>query len=246
MKLFPKTSGWVGGLFAVAFCLLSLSAAKAQLLWYNGDSDGVDNIFATDSLASQGYSGIAYEQFTVTAAGGWQVNGVFGNFVLPPSAATTAANWTILSGVSLGNGGKVVASGNASPLTLNALSSVPDIYGNVLYQVSVTGLNFNLAAGTYWLGLQPISTGYGYLATTSGGNSVGATAGNAYYTETSLGDIPVDGTTRFESTTTVYPDLVNFSVGITGTAVPEPSSSTLAVVGLGLLGVYLRKRLARA
>jgi len=243
MKLFPKTSGWFGGLFAVAFCLLSLSGAKAQLLWYNGDAGtggSADNIFAT---ASTDYTGIVYQDFTVTDAGGWQVTGVSGTFLLPNPVTT--ANWVILSGVSEGNGGNLVASGTASPLTLNELAG-PNSKGNTLYQASVTGLNFDLAAGTYWLGLQPISSGFGYIVNTTGQNAIGASTGAAYYTETGLGGIPIAG--PFTSTAAIKSDLANFSMGISGTvSVPEPSSSKLLLIALGSLAVsvYLRKRLAR-
>jgi hypothetical protein len=242
MKLFPNTSRWLSGLFIVALTLLSLRGAHAQLIWYNGDNDNVDNLFAT---ASTGYSGFVYDDFNVTASGGWQVNGVSGNFWLPNTVSS--ANWSILTGVSTGNGGTVVQSGTSSSLTVTS-EGITDAYNNTLYNVSVTGLNFSLAAGTYWLNLQPVSASYGYLATTSGANAIGTPAGDdgdAYYTETSLGGIPLDGK-YFESTTSEYPDLNDFSLGVSGTAItPEPSSWALTLFGVGLLATYLRKRLGR-
>ena len=240
MKLFPPTSNWFSGLLAVAFCLISLSGAKAQLLWYNGDRNAVNSIFGTATGDSAGF---VYDDFTVTDPGGWQISSVFVNIKLQSEVST--ANWAILSGVSPGNGGSVVQSGTGSALTLTSLGALSG--GYTLYQASVTGLNFNLGPGTYWLGVQPISDVAGFIVTTSGANAVGTPAGNdgnAYYTETSLG-IPLDGK-NFESSTTENPNLGDFSMGVIGiAAVPEPSSSALCLLGFGLLAVYLRKRLAR-
>jgi hypothetical protein len=220
--------------FAIALSFLSISHAGAQILWYNGDNDGNDYLYATNN--SPDYSGIVYDDFNVTSAGGWQVSGVFGNFLLPNTVST--ADWSILSGVSADNGGTVVASGT-SPVTLTAIGSED---GMTLYHVVVTGLNVDLASGTYWLGLQPIvaSGDYGYLVTTSGANAVGTPAGNdgnAFWTNSTLG-IPNDGQ-YFQSTTAVASDLKDFSLGVSGTqAVPEPTSWALLLVGLGSLACW--------
>ena len=242
MKLSPSISSWFGGLFAFALCLLSMGGARAQFVWYNGDRNAVDSIFAT---STDGNVGAVYDDFNVTDSMGWDVTGVSGDFRLPDDV--TSASWEIRSGMSAGNGGTVVESGTSSSLTLTEVA--PANSHGVLYQVSVTGLNFTLGPGTYWLSIVPDSDVAGYLVTTSGANAIGTPAGNdgnAFYTETSLG-IPVDGTTPFESTTTVASDLQDFTLGVTGTIVtPEPSSWGLSVFGLGLLVVYFRRRLTRA
>ena len=241
--------GWFCGFFIVALSLLSMSGANAQILWYNGDVDtgpNADNIFATES---PGYTGTVYEAFTVTASGGWDVSGVFGNFLLADQAVSSA-NWAILTGVSSGNAGSVVASGTSSDLTLTPSGS-PDEYGNTLTNVAVNGLNVDLTPGTYWFDITPVTDAYGYLATTLGLNSVGTTpgdSGKAYYSETSLGS--TYGGNYFTSTTSVAPAdpyLVNFSMGVNGTAVtPEPSTWALLLIGMGLLSGYWRRRLKRS
>ena len=164
MTLSKNTSRWFGGLFAAALSLLSISKTSAQVLWYNGDRNFVNSEFST---ASTGYSGIVYEDFTVTSSTGWNLTGVFGNFKLPNTV--TNANWEILSGVSAGNGGTPVpgASGEDAAVTLTQVGAPSG--GYTQYTVAVTGLNFDLAPGTYWLGLQPISATDGFLVTTSGG-----------------------------------------------------------------------------
>jgi hypothetical protein len=242
MKSSNNTSRWFCGLFAAALSLFSINGASAQVLWYNGDNNGVTGLFSTNSNSYSGYSGLVYDDFTVTSSGGWQVEGVYGNFLLP--GAVSNANWAILSGVSAGNGGTVVASGTSSV----SLTAIGTEGSSTLYKLAVTGLNFNLAPGTYWLGLQPISsTGYGYLVTTSGANAIGTPAGNdgnAFWTEASLG-IPLDGL-NFKSTTSVASNLDDFSLGVTGVPanVPEPSSWALTFVCVGLLA-YLRTRSRR-
>ena len=122
-------SKWFIGLFAAVLSLLSMSGASAQTLWYNGDDNGVDSYFST---ASTGFSGIVYDDFTVTSSGGWQVNGVFGNFL--DLGTVSNANWFIRSGVSAGNGGTVVASGTSAA----TVSSSVDAFSNT--SVSYTHL----------------------------------------------------------------------------------------------------------
>jgi len=240
MRLSPIAFKYFGVLLVALLSLLSTSKAGAQVLWYNGDNNGTDYLLATNNTD---YSGIVYDDFNVTSPGGWQVNGVYGNFLLPDTV--TSANWVVLSGVTAGVGGSVVQSGS-SPVTLTAFGSQD---GFTLYNVAVTGLNFNLGSGTYWLGLQPVGTStsdYGYLVTTSGASAVGTPPGNnsnAFWTESELG-IPLDGL-NFTPTTSVASDLTDFSLGVTGAvvSVPEPSSWALMLVSAGFIAcLRLRSR----
>jgi hypothetical protein len=220
MKSSKIISKCYGALFGAVLILASMTGAHAQL-WYNGDDNGVNSYFSTDS---PGYSGIVYDDFNVTSSGGWEVNGVYGNFL--DLSDVTTANWEIRSAVSSGNGGTLVASGTSAA----AVTSSTDSFGGTLYNVSITGLNFDLAAGTYWLGIQPVASAFGYVVTTSGANAVGTPGGNngnSFFSD-NYGD-------NFQSTTN------DFSLGVNGTAqsVPEPSAWAMLFISLGLV-TYLR------
>ena len=219
-----NTPVWRFGLLFAVLILLTIGQGRAQTLYYGGDDNDVDSFYST---ANPPYESIVYQGFTINSAGGWQVSGVFGNFLTLGTASS--ANWQILSGVSAGNGGTVVDSGTGAA----TVSSSVDAYSNTLYNVSVTGLNFDLGPGTYWLGLQPISSSYGYVVTTSGANSVGTSSGGAFYSNNY-------GANFVSATTNGNPD--TFSVGLLG--VPEPSSVMLTLPVLGLL-VYWRARAGR-
>lgn len=212
-----------------ALSLLSTTHAGAQILWYNGDDDGVDSYF---SVSSGGYTGFVYDDFKVNSTGGWSVTGVSGNFL--DLADVTQANWEIRSGVSSGNGGTLVA-GSTSPAAATVTSST-DSFGNTLYHVVVNGLDVSLAQGTYWLGLQPISSTFGYVVTTSGANAVGSPPGNDgdSFQNDNFGD-DFAGTTK---------DFSLAVIGATATA-PEPTTLPLMAVGFGLLLAYSRVRLGR-
>jgi hypothetical protein len=229
----------------LALILFSISQAHAQILWYNGDPNNVTSLYSADNSGSNGNAGIAYDDFNVTAAAGWQVNGVLGDFLYANSATTpTSANWEIRSGVSAGNGGTLVASGTSS-VSVTSLGTYPTNTNYTSYQVAVTGLNLNLSAGTYWLGLQTISSAAGYLQSTVGTGAMGSPLGDdgdAFWTGSTLG-IANDGE-YFESSTSVNANAKDFSEGVTGTVAPEPSTWALTLVSLGLIAL-LRHRAKR-
>ena len=225
---------WHGAWLALLLSLVIMRPSSADTLWYNGDNDHLNGLLASDSTDSAGFSATVYDDFNVTSAGGWNVDGAYGTFLYTSDTVTPLANWTILSGVSGGNAGTVVASGTSTitvtPIGVDHQYTIDD--------VSITGLNVNLAPGTYWLGLQPETTvGYAYLTSTSGANAVGTPAGNdgnAFYTNDYYG-------VYFGSTQPVSGH--DFSLAITGIkVVPEPSSYALVRIGLLAIGWKLRKR----
>jgi hypothetical protein len=141
-------------------------------LWYNGDFNGVNGIANEQNTVVTQAS--VYDDFIVTGTG-WIVTAVFSDNLA--STTITGANWEIRSGVSAGNGGTLVASGTtAAPLVTPTGRSG---FGFTEYMVEVTGLNVNLAPGTYWLNVTPIGNGAGasFDSQTSGANAVGMPPG---------------------------------------------------------------------
>ena len=106
------------------------------------------------------------------------------------------------------------------------------------YTISVSGLNVSLTPGTYWLnvsalvGNDPATGGYlnSYASITTGANAVGTPPGN--------------NPSGLQDWTDSYAPFLNsgfdFSMGIAGTAVPEPSAGLVLLAG-GSLFVLMRR-----
>jgi hypothetical protein len=112
--------------------------------------------------------------------------------------------------------------------------------------VEVTGLNVLLpmlpSGQHYWLNVTPVGSGSGgsFNSTTSGTNCVGTPCGNddnAFFNSTYFG-------AYFTSTLNVCSDCHDFSNGVIGTVVPEPTTVALLTCGMGALLIALRRRRA--
>jgi hypothetical protein len=169
----------------------------------------------------------------VPAGSGWTVTSVFTNDLLDTSAGITTADWDIRSGVSEGNGGTVVASALAAPATATATGRSG--FGLTEYRIEVSGLNVNLAPGTYWLSVRPISgiTFLSYNSSTVGTNCVGLPCGNddnAFFTSSTFGFF-------FHTTTDPVfdPNNDDFSMGVNGVVnancSPSPTPTPTATPG---------------
>ena len=239
----------VAGLLAVAAILHGpTTASGASILWYNGDYDGRD----TQVNQTLPTDGLIYENFIVPTGFSFTITSVFSNnFMGDPSVATTAA-WEIRSGVSAGIGGTLLDSGDgADTLTLTGRSiNVPprtiDEYTNSV------NVNVTLGAGTYWLavapdvGNLPLFGPDSFIGTTSGANAVGSPPGNdgnSFFSSTFFGQSFVPTS----DSTIEGPGTWDYSMGVVGTAVqtavPEPSSFVLGLVGLVTSGGYVLARL---
>jgi len=241
--VFASGVGRMVGLFAMACAGLWLSPGAAHAgsvtLWYNGDSDGRDQLLnETGSVA-----GLVYDDFIVPTGDIYTITGVFSNDAMSDPAAATTAYWEIRSGVSAGNGGTLVASGDGAD-TVTATGRSENNTDEYTNQVAAS---VSLSAGTYWLAVAPDVAGENtYINSTSGANAVGVPAGNdgnSFFLSTHFGF-------NFAAASSVEgAGTWDYSMGIIGTeaqvtAVPEASGVTLLpIAGLILLGYRHRRRI---
>jgi hypothetical protein len=216
-----------------------IAPAPAQItLFYNGDFDGVNGLAnERDTTVS---AAAVYDDFVVPVGEIWTLTSVYSNNLM--STVPVSADWEIRSGVSAGNGGTLVASGNGAATTTATGRSG---FGLDEFTIS-TPVGVVLGSGTYWLMVRPVDSGAGrsFVSTTSGANSVGAIGnnGNSFFDSTFFG-------TNFEPAGSVLGADADFSMGVEGfhgtAAVPE--GSTLGLIGAGLvpLAFGLRRRLRK-
>jgi hypothetical protein len=216
----------------VAFLALAPNA-QAGLIWYNGDPDLVNGL--ANEINTQVSHSRIYDDFVISS--NVKLTGLFSNNFM--DFATTQAAWEIRSGVSVGNGGTVVASGvGTATQTVNGFNA----FGYTGYTIEVGSLSVDLFPGTYWLNVAPVGSGppvRSFLQTTSGANAVGTPAGdnlNAFWDSTVFGH-------AFARTSDVDPAFAyDFSMGVYAqdtSAIPEPSSLAL-MVAFGTCAIAFR------
>jgi len=222
-------------LFALLF--FTVSAFADQLYFYSGDFDpnnGNANGLAneTDGIVSGSpYGAATFENFVVGS--NITVSGLFTNNLSQLTPAT--GYWEIRSGVSEGNGGTLIASGDGA-VTNNPTGRSG--FGYTEYQNLVSGLSVSLAPGTYWYAVVPeCSTCFGrsFNSNTFGLNQVGTNNLNQQFWNSSFFGANYTNANNegvFQA----------FSGGVY-TSVPEPSS--ILMLGSGLIGVagVIRRRL---
>jgi hypothetical protein len=216
--------------------------AGSVTLWYNGDNDSRD-AWSNQTGAADG---LVYDDFIVPTGDTYNITGVFSNDLMYTPAAATTAHWEIRSGISSGNGGTLVASGDGAD-TVTATGRSDNLGITVDEYTNQVSVNVILSAGTYWLAVAPdVANQNSYISTTSGANAVGSPPGNdgdSFYSSTFFGEsfVPLSDPSN------EGPGTWDYSMGVIGTArslapVPEPFGATLLpTAGLILLG-YLRRR----
>jgi len=225
----------------VALSLFALvagpAAARADVvLWYNGDFNGNNGLSnERNTSVSQGN---VYDNFNLS--GTTTISAVFSNNLM--DFVATSAYWEIRSGVSVGNGGTLLASGTgAATQTPTGRSG----FGFTESTVEVSGLSVVLGPGTYWLTVSPIDSGSGrsFNSNTSGANSVGSPGGNddnSFFDSTTFG-------ANFQAASDFVGAPADFSMGVIGSSeavsTPEPASLTMLGIGVaGLMGYGWRRR----
>jgi hypothetical protein len=208
--------------------VMAVVATGATAQFYGGDFDEVTWL-AVD------YDAYVYEDFAVDGAG-WTVTGLYANCLSNENVDNMS--WEIRSGITPGNGGTLVASGN-NPVTRTATGrhGGPD-GGYDEYTLRVDGLNFFLAPGLYYIGVNvgnplPGVEERTFVSGTAGANGFGSPIanGNSWF------DSEFFGNYSYVSTTDIFGRIADFSYGV----VPEPNG--LLALGIGTsVFLYLRKR----
>jgi hypothetical protein len=154
-----KSQGPVKKLPIMKPALTPPSYCAPVCLFYGGDTNPNspdDNGFANDNTLLVPDT-TTWGAFTVPAGQSWSVRGLFINTIadgyngLDPAAS----DWAIASGLSEGNGGSIVASGNATA-SFNPTGRLP--FGFTEYTMGVSIPTTVLSAGTYWVNILPNCT----------------------------------------------------------------------------------------
>lgn len=197
--------------------------------FYGGDLDGRNGLADEfNTVVSDAY---VFDDFRWN---GGTVCQLFGNY-LSDLTQVAGFQYEIRSGLGLGNGGTLVASGD----TNGARTWAPTgrtAFGFREYNLNADVPDFNLPAGTYHLGIRPKGNGSGraFMSTTSGANSVGGPIGNgnAFFQSTFFGV----NYGRVEDQLGTGP--WDFSQGVR--TIPAPGAA--ALLGLGALAAGRRRR----
>lgn len=220
-------------------CLQLITASHADVLFYGGDYDGR---IGDPSQWAPNLQALVFDDFSLSQTSTLQ--SIWGNFGLLQTVdyfVPTEAYCEIRSGVSAGNGGTLLYSGT---LSVQDTLTGRNQWGLPEYQV-LADLTLTLPAGTYWLGMAPIGSSIwdeAYISSTSGGDvgpagdpnppptSSPIANGNSYfYDPVGYNYVPVPLTSAGAGTW-------DFSYGVSGVAVPEPSPLFLLTI-LILFGV---------
>ncbi len=227
--------------------------AGPTTLWYNGDFDGNSGLYNEVNLSGRNSTGVVFDDFIVPGGQSWTISTVFSNDQMNFDPRLLLAQWQIRSGVSDGVGGTLVA-GGIGFASQTATGNVGPT-GLLEYTVAVSGLSVTLGPGTYYLEVAPISINRrqtSYISTTSGANAIGMPPGNdgnsyvagSFYV--SGGGYNYEPASNFVTSPTTGE--ADFSMGVIGTAVPEPSTLVLGLIATftGIGGAWLRRRRRRA
>ncbi len=214
-------------LAAMALTFFAPCVADAGTIqFYGGDPD-------LEHGYNDGNNGItttwSFDDFDWT---GGRVSGLFGNYIEFGDTTITGMEFEIRSGISSGIAGTLVASGQATSFTW--ISTGQDIFGFDIYRGTADVTDFDLSAGTYFLGFRPVSTGTGgtIIMTTKGVGGVGAPLGNGNSFTVVDAGLPIS--TVFRGTP------FDMSQGLL--VVPLPPAAWMGLGMLGLMGLVRRRR----
>ncbi len=154
----PKLVRFVAGLLVATSILhgQTRQASGGSVLWYNGVMDGRDAWVNQTGAAD----GLIYDNFIVPTGSTFTITGVFSNDAMYDHSAASTAYWEIRSGVSAGNGGTLLGSGDSTDtLTSTGQNFLVGGLAIPIYQNLVQVPTITLGAGTYWLAVAPDVSG---------------------------------------------------------------------------------------
>jgi len=201
-------------LFVVfSLALASVPAVADNILFSNGGVNGNGGAFPISG------GSIVSESINLNSSRSNVYDIQLGVWMLPGDSLLSL-DWSFTS---LENGGTVYASGTATGQDLSSTFLFTNTFGYDVYQITASGLNVGLDAGTYWLNID---------GQDSGGSDVywDENSGPSLASENSLGTIPSESFSLLGSTG--------------GQTTPEPS--TLMLFGSGVVGLTALVRKRRA
>jgi hypothetical protein len=239
----------------VTFTYGTASSANAATLWYNGDPDGQGvianaiNIYPPFPYIGARLTQYVLDDFIIPSTdAGWHINSLWSNNLLEAPNQLSGVAWSIEKILPRNIPGErpyrseTVASG-VSPATLIPTPFTVSGSNYSVYTVKASGLNINLSSGSYWLSVAPQyilptnpeggipSASFSAIATTSGMNAVGTPSGNDGMS------FRINYGSAFEPGNAEDSD---YSIGIEGEVVPEPSS-ILSLLTFGALTLGFRQ-----
>jgi hypothetical protein len=200
-------------------------AANAQ--FYGGDFDGNNGLSSErNTIVSDA---MTYDNFHWN---GGPVATVFGNFLQTGLDQIAGGEYEIRSGVSVGNGGVLVQTGNS---VISWAFKGPGGFGLPEWTLTINGGNQNLAAGDYWVGVRPVGFGGGraFASTTSGAGGIGGPLND----DNSFFNSSFFGVNFGNASDQIGAGIADFSYGIT-----TPAPGALSLLGLGGLMAARRRR----
>jgi hypothetical protein len=245
-------------LMAIAWAGMRSSTTRADTtLWYNGDFDLNDaatnenNVPINVGGNTEVEQSLVFNKFTVGAGQKWSISSVFSNDQIAYYGTISTATWQIRSGMSSGNGGTLVASGDTSATVTQTQAADGNNYIEPEFHLTASVASVTLTAGTYWVAVAPDSAYtasasdalnyYGSQAfeeTTSGAKAVGTPKGNDGNSFL-FNDLSGPGNLNYVSSS------LDYSEGVVGLATPEPTGFLPAVGLAGIAWLASRRRRVR-
>ena len=212
----------------ISAVLALAGAASAQ--FYGGDFDGRNGL--SDEFNTIVSDAWTFDDFDWS---GGNVTSLFGNY-LSDQGSVAGYQYEIRQGITEGNGGSLIASGDTDG-SFSWSNTGPGGFGFPQMTLDADIADFNLAPGTYFLGLRPKGNtpgvGRAFIETTSGQNSVGTPIANG---NTFLHSPNFFGLNYTNWETQLGPGPWDVSQGVRG--IPAPGVAAL----MGLAGLTAGRR----